>query len=198
MFSDNDRITQNQLKRQVLLSLSGSFLLIQSEMPQFYGREGFLGILLCFPAVLLYLYFLVKAAPAYKNPVKMLGNAGAWLFLLPYYLFLALNGSFFLRHTAQMIQNYLVPGMSLEWILLLVLAAAFLGTGSEVQRRARIAQAAAPLVLGGFFVMAAIAAFSVNPAHLHQQGALEPAKILNSAESFFSLSAFVPAAFCVK
>lgn len=186
MFSDNDRITQNQLKRQVLLTLSGGFLLVQSGMQQFYGREGFLGILLCFPVLLLYLFLLVRVSAAYRNPERVLGTAGACLFMLPYYVFLALTGSYYLRYTGEMIQMYLVPGMRMEGLLLIVLAAAFLGTGRDLQRRARMAQVACPLVLGGFLIMVLAAAFSADPACLQQEGALEPMKILSGAEGFFS------------
>lgn len=186
MFSDNGKITQNQLKRQLLLGLIGSFLFVQSELPQFYAREGFLGILICFPVVLMYLRLLVRVSSAYQNPEKLLGRAGAWILLLPYYLFLALSGSFFLRHTAGMVQKYLLPGMGRNVISLLLLLTSFLGTGTKLQGKARMAQAAAPLVLGGFVIMTAAAAFSVNPAHLRQTGALEPVRIWNGAEGFFS------------
>ena len=60
MFADNERISRRQLGAQILLGLSGIFLLTLPGLPQMSGWSGMLGCLLGLLLLWLYLFFLLR------------------------------------------------------------------------------------------------------------------------------------------
>lgn len=185
MFSDNNRITGIQLKRQIAVGLTGAFLLILTKEPALLGRSGLLGLLTGFAAVLLYLLVLVRAAQAYRDPELLLGRVGGTLLRLLYLSYLVLTGSFLLAEAVDMTTAYLLIGSQGLTAAVLLLAVSLLGTGSDLQRRGRMGEAAYPLLMLGFFLMLAVAAGAVNPKLLDEAPALSVSGTVQGAYAYY-------------
>ena len=185
MFSDNNRITGIQLKRQIAVGLTGAFLLILTKEPALLGRSGLLGLLTGFAAVLLYLLVLVRAAQAYRDPELLLGRVGGTLLRLLYLSYLVFTGSFLLAEAVDMTTAYLLTGSQGLTAAVLLLAVSLLGTGSDLQRRGRMGEAAYPLLMLGFFLMLAVAAGAVNPKLLDEAPALSVSGTVQGAYAYY-------------
>ena len=163
MFSDNQRISRRQLKRQMILSLVGILLLFQAGEMAAGGGNSLAGMLIGLALLILYLFFLVRASAAYSNLERYFGCIGKWLITLVYLSFLVLSGSFLLEKVSFVTERYLLSGVPLPVISAVFILAACLGMGNEVQRRGRLAELAFPWVLVLLVLLLVFAAF-----HLHQ------------------------------
>lgn len=163
MFSDNQRISRRQLKRQMILSLVGVLLLFQAGEMAAGGGNSLAGMLIGLALLILYLFFLVRASAAYSNLERYFGCIGKWLITLVYLSFLVLSGSFLLEKVSFVTERYLLSGVPLPVISAVFILAACLGMGNEVQRRGRLAELAFPWVLVLLVLLLVFAAF-----HLHQ------------------------------
>lgn len=185
MFSDNNRIAGIQLKRQIAVGLSGAFLLILTKEEALMGRSGLLGLLAGTGLVLTYLFFLSRAAKAYEKPEVLLGKAGGAAVRLFYLSYLVLTGSFLLAETVELATTYLIPGSQGLTAAVLLLAVSLVGTGSDLQRRGRMGEAAYPLLMLGFAVMLAIAAGAVDTGLLEEAPAADSAGVLKGAYAYY-------------
>ncbi len=185
MFSDNDRISGIQLRRQIAVGLTGAFLLILTKESALFGRSGFLGLLCGFGGLLLYLLVLVHASASYRAPELLLGRTGGAILRLFYLSYLVLTGSFLLAEATAMVRTYLMPGSQGLTAAVLLLAVSLLGTGSDVQRRGRMGEASYPLLMLGFLVMLAVAAGAVNSDLLDAAPALDGGDTLQGAYAYY-------------
>lgn len=95
MFADNDRISQRQLLRQMILALLGAWLLFLAGGVCQAGQNGLAGMTLGFLLLAGWLLLLIRNAGVYENMEHYIGKAGRLLVIIVYLSFLVLTGSFF-------------------------------------------------------------------------------------------------------
>ncbi len=163
MFADNDRISQRQLLRQMLLALLGAWLLFLAGGVCQAGQNGLAGMTLGFLLLAVWILLLIRSARAYETMERCIGKAGRFLVTAVYLSFLVLTGSFLLQKISSLCGEYLVSGISPEFLGLLLLLAAGAGIGRDIQQRARLAEIFYPFVMSGFVLMLILAAFHMRP-----------------------------------
>lgn len=191
MFSDNQRISHRQMKRQIVLTFAGPLLLLVSGAMAAGGRNAAVGGLLGYGALLLFLFFVVRNGAGFQNLSETFGGTVKWLVCLIYGSFLVLTGGLLLELTAKISQLYLLPGVNTELLKLLFLACAALGLGTDVQKCGRMAEVAFPWIFWGFVLLLVVAAFHMEPPRSSQVPKLEPREVLNSAWGYFAVGCTV-------
>ena len=162
MFADNERISRRQLGAQILLGLSGIFLLTLPSLPQMSGWSGMLGCLLGLLLLWLYLFFLLRKTAVTRDIRERISGPVCRVMAAALIVYLILGGGFMLRQVSSMVSFRLLT-FGRPWQAgILFLAAALLGTGRKIQRRARLAEAAFPPVIIGFTVLLAACVFQVE------------------------------------
>ena len=162
MFADNDRISQRQLLRQMILALLGAWLLFLAGGVCQAGQNGLAGMALGFLLLAGWLLLLIRNAGVYENMEHYIGKAGRLLVIIVYLSFLVLTGSFLLRKISSLCGEYLISGISPEFLGLLLLLAAGAGIRNDIQQRARLAEIFYPFVMAGFVLMLILAAFHMR------------------------------------
>lgn len=185
MFSDNHRISRRQLGRQLVLGLSGTFLLILPRMPQFYGISGLLSCGIGLVVLWVFLFFLVRRTATSKRLHNRISRPVYLTAAVIYISYLVLLGGFVLRLSTQMISTSLVTEYS-EWVIAAILiVTAFIGTGGDIQKRARIAEVSVVPVIGGLIVLLVLAGFQGGGVPKGMFGAVDAGTVLNGAYDFF-------------
>ncbi|MGI6005883.1 MAG: GerAB/ArcD/ProY family transporter [Ruminococcus sp.] len=184
MFADNKRISRRQLGRQLLLGLSGIFLLTLPGIPELSGWSGILGCLLGLVFLWLYLFFMMRKTAVRGLKEKLPSSVyGIVLFVLMSYLIL--SGGFMVRNISDMVSFSLLSD-SRPWVIgILFLAASLLGTGREIQRRGRLGEVACVPVIGGLLIFLAAAAFQIDEVNLTEFAAPAFGEILKGAYYIF-------------
>lgn len=177
MFSNNDMISVRQLKRQMVLSFIGILLLDGTKEAAVGGGNGILGFVLGSVLLAAYLFLLVKTAEVYSEPKRYLGSPGTWILKGVCLSFLALTGGVLAEESSLVIQTYLLPAVPGPVISALLLAAAFLGMGQNIQRRGRLAEVSYPWILGILLLLLALALPHFRGVSLDGMAPLDAAEI---------------------
>ncbi|MGI6012174.1 MAG: GerAB/ArcD/ProY family transporter [Ruminococcus sp.] len=185
MFADNHRISRRQLGRQFLLGLSGIFLLTIPQMPQLSGWSGILGCALGLLVLWIYLFFLLRKTAVTRNIKERMSRPAYWTAAVFFLSYLVMSGGFMVKNISSMVSFSLLNSSRTWGIGILFLAAALLGTGHEIQRRARLGEVACVPVVGGLFLLLITAAFQID--HIDLSGFAAPAagEVLESAYYIF-------------
>lgn len=158
MFADNERISAGQLRSQMVLALAGVLLLF---LPGFGNVHGLTGALACIPAFLLaavYCFFLVRLAPVYRHPEKVLGSALTRVMGLWHISFFVLTGAFLTGLITRVIGTYLVVGVSPYIIHAVILLTCAMAGIPRIQRRGRMGEVCFPVLLGLLLLLLLLAA----------------------------------------
>lgn len=178
MFADNDCISHRQLLRQMILAFLGAWLLFLSGTSCRETRNGLFGLFLGFLLLAGWTLLLLDSARVYADPERYVGKAGRWLLTAFYLSFLVLTGSFLLERISRLCADYLVGGIRPEFLGLLLVAAAGIGVGNDIQRRARLAEIFYPFVMTGFVLLLLLAVFHMRPESFETAGELSLEKIV--------------------
>ena len=152
MFAGNDRITSRQLYFQIVMSMTGILVVI---LPGFGGIYGWQGILCCEGALVIwfgYAFFLVRISSHYSHLNFFLSDAGKKLYGIWTILVYILMGAYMTSVTAQLVNAYLIPGVSISLVKGILLVGCSMAGIPRIQCRGRMAEAIFP-VLGGIFVL---------------------------------------------
>lgn len=182
MFSDNQRISRRQLERQLLLGLSGVFLMVLPQIPGLYGWSGILGIVLGTLILWVLLFFLVRTTAVAKGLRERISPAAYKWFAFFYLTYLVLSGGFIVRMSAEMISRVLLPDYQ-PWVIgILFIVAAFVGTGSDLQRRGRLGEVSCVCIVGGLFLLIVLSALQIAPSEI---STIAPLTVRGVAESAY-------------
>lgn len=187
MFADNDCISHRQLLRQMILALLGAWLLFLTGGACEQAENGLLGMFLGFLLLSGWSMLLLDSAKVYENLETWVGKykrAGITVFYLS---FLILTGSYLLERISVICSGYLVSGIRPEAVSLLLLLAAGVGVGNDIQRRARLAEIFYPIVMTGFVLLLLLAVFHMRPESFQETAGLSVEKI--AGESLKTLGA---------
>lgn len=148
MFADNEVISSRQLRCQLTLGMLGVFLLVLPGFGEIEGIKGVICGIIGGILVAVYCFFLVRIAPAYRNPEKMLGKWGKRIVGGWFLSFFVITGAFFVNVIADVIGVYLVTG-SFPYLShgMILLACAMAGI-PQIQRRGRMAETCFGVLVG--------------------------------------------------
>lgn len=166
MFADNEMISERQLTVQLMLSFLGPLLLVIPGQKEFGGREGIFGILLGFGAFAIYLFFLLRLAGVCRRPAKAAGRGMRAVIVFLYGGILILSAAFLFRCMGRIGVEYLAEGGDENLLILLLLLTAAWGTGKDLQRRGRLAEALFPILAAGFLLFFVLALFQGESSRL--------------------------------
>lgn len=187
MFADNDCISHRQLLRQMILALLGAWLLFLAGDAGEQAENGLLGLFLGFVLLAAWSMLLLDSAKVYENLEAWVGKYGRAGIIVFYLSFLILTGSYLLERISGICSEYLVSGIRPEAVSLLLLVAAGVGVGNDIQRRARLAEIFYPIVMTGFVLLLLLAVFHMRPESFQETAGLSVEKI--AGESLKTLGA---------
>lgn len=187
MFADNDCISHRQLLRQMILALLGAWLLFLAGDASEQAENGLLGLFFGFVLLAVWSMLLLDSAKVYENLAAWVGKYGRAGIIAFYLSFLILTGSYLLERISGICSEYLVSGIRPEAVSLLLLVAAGVGVGNDIQRRARLAEIFYPIVMTGFVLLLLLAVFHMRPESFQETAGLSVEKI--AGESLKTLGA---------
>ena len=153
MFSENDRISQRQMERQIVLVLLCPAFWQLAAYGASDGLCGIAGIFAGYILLAMWSIYLVRLGGIYCRLEAVLGKVGEVLLAVLYLAFLVFTGGSLVRRMAELAAVYLTMGVSQELCGLLLLTVAFLGVGGEIQRRGRLAEVLYPWIFTGIVIL---------------------------------------------
>ena len=95
-FAENNRISQRQLYRQIVIAFIAPFLLCLFRGRRNQGLSGLTGTLLAVAVFLFYVIFLIRLGYAFANPCKTAGKILGRLMGIFYLVYCILGAAFLL------------------------------------------------------------------------------------------------------
>lgn len=191
MYADNERISNRQMMRQMLISFGGVLVLLVSGEIAGGGRNAILGAFLGYVGLLIYFFFLTRNALAVQNLTATLGGFGKWLICLIYGSFLVITGGFLLEKISQISIIYLLTDGNKEVIRVLILVVALLGMGGSTQKRGRMGEAAFPWIFWGFVLLLIMAAGHMKVPDGRRLPGLDGGSLLYYGYRYFAVGTIV-------
>ncbi|MDD5803258.1 GerAB/ArcD/ProY family transporter [Blautia sp. HCP3S3_H10_1] len=152
-FAENNRISQRQLYRQIVIAFIAPFLLCLFGKRQTLGLSGLTGTVLALIAVLFYVIFLVRLRHAFGNPCKTAGQIGGRLVGVFFLIYCIWGATFLLDLLGEIVAVSLGTGVAKGWLCLLALLVCSMGTHRGIQRRGRIGEVSGGVVLAAVLLM---------------------------------------------
>ncbi|MBQ7371286.1 MAG: GerAB/ArcD/ProY family transporter [Blautia sp.] len=152
-YTENNRITHRQLYRQICLVFTGPFLLCMFGSEGLSGRMGIAGtiaalVLLCFSVI-----FLVRLAPQYEELGKAQNRVLSGIIGLCFLLYILITVAYLLAVLEKIIPVSLLEGVSGRRLTCVTALICSFGTGKGMQRRGRMAEVSAGILLGSVALM---------------------------------------------
>lgn len=152
-FAENNRISQRQLYRQIVIAFIAPFLLCLFRGRRNQGLSGLTGTLLAVAVFLFYVIFLIRLGYAFANPCKTAGKILGRLMGIFYLVYCILGAAFLLDLLGEIVSVSLGTGVQKVWLCVIALIVCSLGTHRGIQRRGRIGEVSGGLVLVAVVLM---------------------------------------------
>lgn len=152
-YAENNRISHRQLYRQIILTYLSIFLICIPGRNGLQGMTGAAEILLAQLLLFLYVFFLMRTAHGYADPIRTMGKFRGILFGAFYLFYLVLTGAYILTLIEKIVPVWLISGVSGKWLTLLAVFVCCYGMNRGMQRRGRIAEVSGGIFLTGIAVM---------------------------------------------
>ena len=152
-FAENNRISQRQLYRQIVIAFIAPFLLCLFGKRQTLGLSGLAGTVLALVVVLFYVIFLIRLRHAFANPCRIAGEIWGRLAGIFFLIYCILGAAFLLDLLGEIVAVSLGTGVSKGWLCLIALVVCSLGTHRGIQRRGRIGEVSGGIVLAAVLLM---------------------------------------------
>lgn len=157
-FAENNRISQRQLYRQIVIAFIAPFLLCLFRGRRNQGLSGLTGTLLAVAVFLFYVIFLIRLGYAFANPCKTAGKILGRLMGIFYLVYCILGAAFLLDLLGEIVSVSLGTGVQKVWLCVIALIVCSLGTHRGIQRRGRIGEVSGGLVLVAAVLMLLLSA----------------------------------------
>lgn len=157
-FAENNRISQRQLYRQIVIAFIAPFLLCLFRGRRNQGLSGLTGTLLAVAVLLFYVIFLIRLGYAFANPCKTAGKILGRLMGIFYLVYCILGAAFLLDLLGEIVSVSLGTGVQKVWLCVIALIVCSLGTHRGIQRRGRIGEVSGGLVLVAVVLMLLLSA----------------------------------------
>ena len=116
MFSENDRISQRQMERQIVLVLLCPAFWQLAAYGASDGLPGMAGIFVGYGLLAVWCIYLVRLGGLYCRLESVMGKAGKLLLAVMYLCYLLFLGGTLLRRMAELAAAYLTAGVPLSLI----------------------------------------------------------------------------------
>ena len=146
-FAENNRISQRQLYRQIVIAFIAPFLICLFRRQRNQGLSGLTGTLLAIAVLLFYVIFLIRLGYAFANPGKTAGRLWGRLVGIFFVIYCILGAAFLLELLGEIVAASLGTGVQKLWLCVIALAVCSLGTYRGIQRRGRMGEVSGGLVL---------------------------------------------------
>ena len=146
-FAENNRISQRQLYRQIVIAFIAPFLICLFRRQRNQGLSGLTGTLLAIAVLLFYVIFLIRLGYAFANPGKTAGKLWGRLVGIFFVIYCILGAAFLLELLGEIVAASLGTGVQKLWLCAIALAVCSLGTYRGIQRRGRMGEVSGGLVL---------------------------------------------------
>lgn len=146
-FAENNRISQRQLYRQIVIAFIAPFLICLFRRQRNQGLSGLIGTLLAIAVLLFYVIFLIRLGYAFANPGKTAGKLWGRLVGIFFVIYCILGAAFLLELLGEIVAASLGTGVQKLWLCVIALAVCSLGTYRGIQRRGRMGEVSGGLVL---------------------------------------------------
>ena len=157
-FAENNRISQRQLYRQIVIAFLAPFLLCLFRGRRNQGLSGLAGTLGAVAVLLFYVIFLIRLGYAFANPCKTAGKIFGRLMGIFYLVYCILGAAFLLDLLGEIVSVSLGTGVQKIWLCVIALVVCSLGTHRGIQRRGRIGEVSGGLVLVAVVLMLLLSA----------------------------------------
>lgn len=157
-FAENNRISQRQLYRQIVIAFIAPFLLCLFRGRRNQGLSGLTGTLLAVAVFLFYVIFLIRLGYAFVNPCKTAGKILGRLMGIFYLVYCILGAAFLLDLLGEIVSVSLGTGVQKVWLCVIALIVCSLGTHRGIQRRGRSGEVSGGLVLVAVVLMLLLSA----------------------------------------
>lgn len=159
-FAENNRISQRQLYRQIVIAFIAPFLLCLFRGRRNQGLSGLMGTLLAVAVLLFYVIFLIRLGYAFANPCKTAGKILGRLIGIFYLVYCVLGAAFLLDLLGEIVivSVSLGTGVQKVWLCVIALVVCSLGTHRGIQRRGRMGEVSGGLVLVAVVLMLLLSA----------------------------------------
>lgn len=157
-FAENNRISQRQLYRQIVIAFIAPFLLCLFRGRRNQGLSGLTGTLLAVAVFLFYVIFLIRLGYAFANPCKTAGKILGRLMGIFYLVYCILGAAFLLDLLGEIVSVSLGTGVQKVWLCVIALIVCSLGTHRGIQRGGRIGEVSGGLVLVAVVLMLLLSA----------------------------------------
>lgn len=157
-FAENNRISQRQLYRQIVIAFIAPFLLCLFRGRRNQGLSGLTGTLLAVAVFLFYVIFLIRLGYAFANPCKTAGKILGRLMGIFYLVYCILGAAFLLDLLGEIVSVSLGTGVQKVWLCVIALIVCSLGTHRGIQRRGRIGEVSGGLVFVAVVLMLLLSA----------------------------------------
>ena len=114
-FAENNRISQRQLYRQIVIAFIAPFLLCLFRGRRNQGLSGLTGTLLAVAVFLFYVIFLIRLGYAFANPCKTAGKILGRLMGIFYLVYCILGAAFLLDLLGEIVSVSLGTGVQKVW-----------------------------------------------------------------------------------
>lgn len=163
MFADNERISEQQVQGQFLLTYLGPVLLWAFSGT--YHLGNLVGIFLGVLFLMVWFFYMIRCAHGYRYPEKYWGKWMGRFILSVFFLYLVFTGAWISRQAGEILSDYMISGVSPVFLMLLFLLIS-LGACGELQARGRFAQTVWPIIRTVTIVFLVIAILYGNQTDL--------------------------------
>lgn len=174
---ENNRISHRQLYRQICVAHLAPFLLCLFGRDRLLNGNGLAGLVMATGVLCFAVIFLVRLAPHYqelgKSGHRLLDMAAGILFLG----YVLLTAAYLLSVLSDIVPEVVLEDVPEKWVLLFTALICCLGTRKGMQRRGRMAEVSAGILLGSVLLMMLLALGQAETKFL-----LEPGKFDITAE----------------
>lgn len=153
MFSENEKISQRQMERQIVLVLLCPAFWQLAAYGAADGIPGIAGIFLGYVLLGIWCIYLVRLCGVYQRIETVAGKTGKVFLAIIYLGFLLLTGGTLLQKMAELSSVYLTAGISKKVCALFLAAVGSAAVGTEVQKRGRLAEFLHPWIWAGILVL---------------------------------------------
>lgn len=167
-YAENNRISQRQMYRQIILSFFAPFLICIPGVDDLTGVSGAVGIIVALLLILLYVFFMMRTSHCYVDPVRMMGKLKGGLLGIFFLVYLIMTAVYILMLIGQIVPVWAVSGISVRWLSFWAVVVCAYGVDRGMQRRGRMADAAGGLFLFVILVMLLLCIGQGNEAYLKE------------------------------
>ena len=186
-YAENNRISQRQLYRQIVLAVLAPFLVCIPGINGMNGLSGVAGILIALLILLVYVFFLLRTSHCFADPIKVMGRAGGCLLGIFFLLYLMMSSMYILALIEQIVPVWAVSGISDKWLSFWAVMVCAYGVDRGMQRRGRIADVSGGIFLLVILVMLVLCIGQGNETYLREMlsgSRIQGAKIMNGTYGF--------------